>query len=83
MDGIKKQNVELQFNNITDCIVFLRNKEIIIDDVQLFEEFCSLKNFLEKKHGDFYDELTEKQWVIFFNTCNDSTRFTELLELCQ
>lgn len=59
----------------------LRNKGIIIDDA--FEEFCLLKNFLNTKGNDYYDELAEKQWVIFFNTINDSTRISELLKICQ
>ena len=42
-----------------------------------------MKNFLNTKQSDFYGELAEKQWVIFFNTCNDTTRFTELLKICQ
>lgn len=80
---VLKQNQVIQYDNITDCIVFLRNKAIIIDDLKLFEEFCLLKYFLNTKQSDFYGELAEKQWVIFFNTCNDTTRFTELLKICQ
>lgn len=78
-----KQNQELQFENITDCIVFLRTKGIFIDDIKLFEEFCLLKNFLKTRQNDFYGELAEKQWVIFYNACNDITRVSELLKICQ
>ncbi|CAG4966998.1 unnamed protein product [Parnassius apollo] len=56
---------DLQFEKITDALVFLRDKGIPVDDAKLFEEFCLLKNFLTTKQSDFYDELAEKQWCIF------------------
>ncbi|XP_028158533.1 uncharacterized protein LOC114351490 [Ostrinia furnacalis] len=77
-----QQNQELQFDNITESLLFLRNKGITIDDVKLFEEFCILQNFLSSKQHDFYVEQAEKKWVIFFEACNDITRVTELLKIC-
>lgn len=78
-----KQNQELQFDNITESILFLRNKGITVDDVKLLEEFCLLRNFLSLKTSEFYVEQAEKKWVIFFEACNDSTRFAELLKIFQ
>lgn len=77
------ENQEFNFDDIIPSIVFLKDKGVIIDDVKLFEEFCLLKNFLSTRTTDYFQELAERQWSIFFNYIKDTTLFSELLKICQ
>ncbi|XP_044015774.1 uncharacterized protein LOC122857590 [Aphidius gifuensis] len=71
-----KKDTELVYNQVSDTMLYLENKNISIVEDKLFDQFLNLKNFWKSKENndEFFKQSCEKKIVDFLvsNTCEES-----------
>lgn len=71
------------WNEIEKSIMYLRAKNVIIDDVLLFYQAANLNTFVENMNGslEFKRKVSSEKWLKYFEQVNTSSS-SELLKIC-
>jgi hypothetical protein len=74
-----------QWSDVELSLKFLINKGVSIDDVKCFDQFISLKKFLEgcKDNEGFCNLLAHEKWVKYFQDSKNVDCHSELLRIAQ
>jgi hypothetical protein len=62
-------NVALSFSDFQSTMKYVRDQDVIVDDVKCFEKFCYLKAFVKnvQNNKDFKSASVSDKWVKYFS----------------
>ncbi|XP_053255097.1 uncharacterized protein LOC128418927 [Podarcis raffonei] len=74
----------LEWDKIELSIKFLLDRDVSIDDVKCFDQFCNLKKFVDQYKGDdgFINLQAHQKWTKYFETSQNMCH-SELLKIAQ
>lgn len=76
-----KLNDKPTWDQIKITIVYLRKKNVQIDDSLLFDQFSTLNTFMENVDMEFKNKLSSVKWIDYFKKVNASLS-SEFLKIC-
>jgi hypothetical protein len=71
-----------EWDDIQSSLDFFNEKGVIIDVSKLSDQFLNFKEFVseKKKDNNWENLLAHKKWAEYFNRCNSSEVYLELLK---
>lgn len=73
---------DISWSTVQSCISFLNEKNIVINDIQLFDEWINLRTFCKELTEQDKKLNSNELWLKFFKTSNADS-YTELIKIAQ
>lgn len=72
-------DIVVSFDDIQPCMDFLRDNNVVIDDVKCCDQFVNLEQFISDHKDDekFKEKLSHEKWVEFFKSCKSVEQSSE------
>jgi hypothetical protein len=82
------KNSNMNWDKVEPCVKYLADKNVVIDDSKLFDQFQNLCIFVENcllaDKDQFWNKLlAHERWTKYFESCKTLEYFTELLKIAQ
>lgn len=83
--NLTEDSANMSFEDLQESLVYLQEREVVIDDLKLFDQIQCLKEFIahQSENKDFFKQLLHMRWVKFFTSVENIQCFSELLVICQ
>jgi len=78
-----EENIDIKYESLEETTIFLRNKNIDINDILLFDQFINLKNFSKRQDSSYFSQNSSTKLCIFFKSNNNITSYSEILKISQ
>lgn len=73
---------DVQFDAITESVIYLQTKNVDIDDSKLFDQFCLLQSYVSTLNLEDEVEALDARWCNFFKKFPLPDQNSELLKIC-
>lgn len=77
------QNSTIKYEDVEKTVLFLKEKNVNIDENLIFDQYVNLKKFLSYQDSEYFKQDSNKKICDFFNSNTNVAGYSEMLKIVQ